>query len=61
MTNYILHQQGKSRQKQLLFRIALLASNSDSAGEVYKTVSHHRLCQVLTACPQKASGDKIQD
>jgi hypothetical protein len=68
MTNYILHQQEKSRQQQLLFCIALLTSNSNSAGEVYKTVVYlcpcadllPRLCQVRAVCPQKANGDKMQ-
>jgi hypothetical protein len=59
MTNYILHQQEKSRQKRLLFRIALLASNSNSAGGVYKTVAHPHPWQVLAVCPQKANDDKI--
>jgi hypothetical protein len=69
MMDYILHQQEKSRQKQLLLHIALRASNSNSAGEIYKTMIHLLLCvdlylhlrQVLVDCPQKASGDKIED
>jgi len=67
MANYIPRQQGKSRRKQLP-RIALLTSNSNSTGEVYKPVAHPRpcadllprLCMVLSDCPQKASGDKMQ-